>query len=144
MAKLKLTQKIVDSLKGRVGQITYLVQNEGHINMEMTERNKIICELRESGSKFAEIAKLFNISSGRAGQIYIKEKRKMDHADDMPVLVRMLSTRVKSALLRWFKDKHILDNPQNIIDGIKSSDLKNVPYLGKKPRQELISTLSCS
>ena len=109
--------------------------------MEMTERNKIIYEMRESGSKYAEIAKLFNIGKGRACDIYLKEKMKRDHADDMPILVRLLSTRVKSALFGWFQDKHILDDPQNIIDGIKYRDLNNVPYLGKKSSRELVAAL---
>ena len=109
--------------------------------MEITERNKIICEMRESGSKYAEIAKLFNIGNGRVRDIYLIDKMKRDHAGEIPVLVRMLSTRVKKALLRWFKDKHILDDPKNIIDGITFSNLKDIPYLSNKSRQELVDTL---
>lgn len=109
--------------------------------MEMRERNQIIYEMRESGSKYTEIAKLFDIGKGRVRDIYLKDKMKRDHVEEIPVLVRMLSTRVKTALLRLFKDKHILDDPQNIIDGIKFSELMNVPFLSKKSRQELIDTL---
>jgi len=34
------------------------------------ERRQIICRAREAGMKFNEIAKLFNISDGRANQIW--------------------------------------------------------------------------
>ena len=52
--------------------------NEGHIYMEMRERNQIIYEMRESGSKYTEIAKLFDIGKGRVRDIYLKDKMKRE------------------------------------------------------------------
>ena len=109
--------------------------------MAISERNVQIYEMRKSGVRFTEIAKIFNISVARARQIYIKLSMINKIHDSIPPLKKVLSARMQNALIIIFDDVYIFDNPQKIVMGVKLSKLKYFPNIGKRSISELVDAM---
>jgi hypothetical protein len=90
---------------------------------------------------YREIAEKYSISNNRAQQLYNKVREYKEEYDSYPPLKKLLSTRMKDALVRYFNGEHIFNNPEIIINEVKMSDLKKVQNIGQISRQELVDAL---
>lgn len=109
--------------------------------MIISARNEQIYELRKGGLTYREIAEKYSISNNRAKQLYNKVRDFKENYDSYPPLKKLLSTRMKDALVRYFNGEHIFNNPEIIIKEVTMSDLKKVQNIGQKSRQELVDAL---
>jgi len=85
--------------------------------MNLPERNEKIFAMRETGAKYGEIAKAFDISKASVRQIYLKLKEIKDNYDSYTLLKKLLSRRVQIILIEYFGSEDILENPQMIDSG---------------------------
>lgn len=109
-----------------------------HFKSGKIERNKQICEMRKNGASYVEIASLFNVSGNRIRQIY--ETHRHREQTDLP-LKRLISPMLRNAFFRVYGDDRLLENPQQIIDEFKFSDLKKVQNVGIKSIHGLVNAL---
>ena len=70
--------------------------------MNMDQRDEQIWRLRKEGATFSQIADRFDISSGRAQQIYRQREDKIGNDDKWPPLRKKLPVRIQNVLIKVF------------------------------------------
>jgi len=82
--------------------------------MNMDQRDEEIWRLRKEGATFSQIAKRFDISSGRVEQICCRRQDRIDNFDKWPPLKKLLPVRVQNVLIKAFGNEEILKNPERL------------------------------
>lgn len=82
--------------------------------MNMDQRDERIWRMRKEGSTFSQIAERFDISPGRAQQIYRQRKDKIENDEKWPSLRKKLPVRIQNVLIKVFGNEEIFKNPEKL------------------------------
>lgn len=82
--------------------------------MNMDQRDQQIWRLRKEGATFSQIADRFDISPGRAQQIYRPREDKIENDDKWPPLRKKLPVRIQNVLIKVFGNEEIFKNPDKL------------------------------
>ena len=82
--------------------------------MNMDQRDERIWRMRKEGATFSQIAERFDISPGRAQQIYRQRKDKIENDEKWPSLRKKLPVRIQNVLIKVFGNEEIFKNPEKL------------------------------
>ena len=105
--------------------------------MDMSERDKELCKLKEEGCSGRVLALKYDISHARVYQIYKAYLAQKVEDETWPPLKRLLTVRMRKAMLDYFKDDSIFSDPARIMS-FTLSDYIRVQNIGKYALQSLV------
>ena len=106
--------------------------------MNMSERDKEICKLKEEGYSGTTLAIKYDISRGRVYQIYNTYLAQKVADETNPPLKKLLTVRMRNAMMNYFQDESIFSDPKRIMS-FTLRDYIMVQNIGKYALQSLIN-----
>jgi hypothetical protein len=82
--------------------------------MNMDQRDERIWRMKKEGATFSQIAERFDISPGRAQQIYRQREDKIENDEKWPPLRKKLPVRIQNVLIKVFGNEEIFKNPEKL------------------------------
>jgi len=104
----------------------------------MSERDMELCKLKEEGSSVSQLAAKYDISRSRVYQIYERYLEYKHEEKSAPPLKKLLTVRMRNALMYYFADESIYTDPARIMS-YKLSDYKKVQNVGKEALDSLVN-----
>jgi hypothetical protein len=83
-------------------------------DMNMDQRDERVWRMRKEGATFSQIAERFDISPGRAQQIYRQTEDKIENDEKWPPLRKELPVRIQNVLIKVFGNEEIFKNPEKL------------------------------
>jgi len=125
------------------GYCTYKVRSiskqfKGRHEMKMSERDLELCKLKEEGYSVARLAAKYEISRSRVYQIYERYLEYKHEEKSAPPLKKLLTARMRNALINYFVDDSIFADPARIMS-CSLSDYKKVQNIGKEALDSLVN-----
>lgn len=106
--------------------------------MNMSDRDKDICRLIEQGCKGTKLAIKYDISRSRVYQIYKIFLARKHEEETSPPLKKLLTVRMRKAMMYCFKDDSIYTDPARIMS-ISLSDYRKYQNVGKYALESLVN-----
>lgn len=105
--------------------------------MKMSDRDLEICKLKEEGYSVSHLAIKYDISRSRVYQIYETYLERKQEAETSPPLKKLLTVRMRNALMYYFEDESIYTDPERIMS-FSLRDYSRVQNVGKKALESLV------
>jgi hypothetical protein len=106
--------------------------------MEMSDRDKDICKRIDQGCKRSALAVKYDISRSRVCQIYDKYLVRKHEEETAPPLKKLLTIRMRNAMMVYFKDDSIFTDPARIMS-LTLRDYTRVQNVGKYALESLVN-----
>jgi len=106
--------------------------------MEMSERDIELCRLIEQGVKGTKLAIKYDISRSRVYQIYKRYLARKHEEETSPPLKKLLTVRMRKAMLVCFGDDSIYTDPARIMS-FTLRDYSSVQNVGRYALKSLVN-----
>lgn len=83
--------------------------------MKISERDLVLCMLKDQGCSGTELTAKYDISRARVYQIYKTYLARKHEEETAPPLKKLLTARMRNAMVVIFKDESIYADPARII-----------------------------
>jgi len=114
-----------------------MIDDTRQVAMKMSNRDLEICKLIEQGFKGTELAAKYDISRSRVYQIYKTYLAKKHEEETAPPLKKLLTVRMRNAMVIIFKDDSIYTDPARIMS-LTLRDYCRYQNVGKYALESLV------
>ena len=112
--------------------------NKIGIALIMSERDMEMCKLIDQGCKRSALAVKYDISRSRVCQIYDKYLVRKHEDETAPPLKKLLTIRMRNAMMVYFRDHSIFTDPARIMS-LSLRDYTRVQNVGKYALESLVN-----